>query len=166
MAGNGGVALDLKDRKILYELDLDSRQSFSRLGKKVRLSKEVVNYRVKRLMELGVIRQFHTVINVGKLGYTSFRLFLRLGGATPEKERGIIEYLLKQKIVIWLVSVEGNWDLVMWCCARDVGELGEFWRELFARYGQFIEDNWLSVWSKVWYFRRAYLLDKKFDNTR
>jgi hypothetical protein len=30
--------LDLKDRKILYELDINSRQSFSQLGKKVGLS--------------------------------------------------------------------------------------------------------------------------------
>ena len=41
--------LDLKDRKILYHLDIDSRQSFSQLGKKVGLSKDLIAYRVKKL---------------------------------------------------------------------------------------------------------------------
>jgi DNA-binding Lrp family transcriptional regulator len=40
--------LDLKDRKILYHLDLDSRQSFRSLGKKVGLSKDIITSRVKK----------------------------------------------------------------------------------------------------------------------
>ena len=42
------VGIDLKDRKIFYELDFDSRQSFLQLGKKVDLQKDMVAYRVKR----------------------------------------------------------------------------------------------------------------------
>jgi DNA-binding Lrp family transcriptional regulator len=50
--------LDVKDRKILYHLDLDSRQPFSQLGKKVGLSKDLVAYRVKKLHERGIIKNF------------------------------------------------------------------------------------------------------------
>ena len=39
--------LDLKDKKILYELDIDCRQSFRSIGRKVGLSKDVVATRVK-----------------------------------------------------------------------------------------------------------------------
>ena len=42
------VKIDLKDRKILYELDNYSRQSLSNIGKKVGLHKNVVLYRIKR----------------------------------------------------------------------------------------------------------------------
>jgi len=49
------VDIDLKDRKILYHLDLNCRQSNAQIGKKVRLSKEVVNYRIKRMEEEGII---------------------------------------------------------------------------------------------------------------
>jgi len=38
--------LDIKDKKILYELDLDSRQSFRSIGRKVGLTKDVVASRV------------------------------------------------------------------------------------------------------------------------
>jgi len=61
--------LDLKDRKILYELDINSRQSFSQLGKKVGLHKDVVAYRVKKLQEKGIIKNFYTELNGYKFGY-------------------------------------------------------------------------------------------------
>ncbi|MBT4825065.1 winged helix-turn-helix transcriptional regulator, partial [Candidatus Woesearchaeota archaeon] len=40
--------LTLKDKRILKELDLDARQSNSKIAKKTRLSKNIVNYRIKR----------------------------------------------------------------------------------------------------------------------
>jgi DNA-binding Lrp family transcriptional regulator len=40
--------LDLKDKKILYELDFNARQSNASIGKKVGLSKDIVNRRVKK----------------------------------------------------------------------------------------------------------------------
>ena len=43
------MTLDLKDRKILYELDRDSRRSFSQIGKNVGLKKDVIAYRIKKL---------------------------------------------------------------------------------------------------------------------
>ncbi|MFO7677029.1 MAG: AsnC family protein, partial [Thermoplasmatota archaeon] len=42
------MKLDLKDRKILYELDLDCRQSNSQIGKKVGLGRDVVSYRINK----------------------------------------------------------------------------------------------------------------------
>lgn len=39
------MKLDLKDKKILYELDLDSRATLNEIAQKVGLSKQVVDYR-------------------------------------------------------------------------------------------------------------------------
>lgn len=47
--------LDLKDRKLLYYLEQDSKQSFRALGRKVGLTKDVVASRVKKLQEKGNI---------------------------------------------------------------------------------------------------------------
>src|SRR3972149_2971844 len=46
--------LDAKNRKILYQLDINCRQSNASIGKKVGLSKEVVNYRIKKLENDGI----------------------------------------------------------------------------------------------------------------
>ena len=57
------IKLDLKDRKILYELDLDARQPLTQIGKKVGLSKDVVSYRMKKLQDEGIIKNYYTVID-------------------------------------------------------------------------------------------------------
>ena len=36
------IDIDKKDRKILYQLDLDSRQTVTQIGRKVNLKKDVV----------------------------------------------------------------------------------------------------------------------------
>ena len=56
--------IDLKDRKILYELDLNCRQSNTQIGKKVGLKRDVVSYRINRLQEEGVIKNFWTALVV------------------------------------------------------------------------------------------------------
>ena len=61
------VKLDLKDRKILYQLDINCRQSNTQFGKKVGLSKQVVDYRIKRMEEDGVIKCYWTDIDM--IGY-------------------------------------------------------------------------------------------------
>ena len=64
--------------EILSELDMDARQPISAIAKKVGLSKEVVNYRIKQLEKKKVIREYYTVLNITKLGLIFCRLFMRL----------------------------------------------------------------------------------------
>jgi len=155
------IKLDLKDRKILYELDINSRQSYHKIAKKVGLSKDSVIYRINKLQELGIIKQFHTVINVSKLGFISFRLYFKLQNTTPEKETEIIEFLKKQKIVTWIVSIDGEYDLGMWILTKSVKEMNDLWKELLTRFRDFIEKRNLTIFTKVSYFPRTYILEQK-----
>jgi len=63
------INIDLKDRKILYHLDLNCRQSYSQIGKKVGLSKKVVEYRVKRMEKEKIITGYWTNIDSYRFGY-------------------------------------------------------------------------------------------------
>lgn len=155
------VNLDLKDKKILYELDINSRQSFNEIAKKVGLSKDSIIYRINKLKDEGIIKQFHTILDIGKLGLISFRLYLKLQNTTPHQEMEIIEFLKKQRIVTWLVSIDGEYDLGMAVYAKSIKEMNEFWKELLKRYINFIAKKWLTIFTRVSYFPRAYLLGKK-----
>ena len=105
--------LDVKDRKILYELDLDSRQSFSQLGKKVSLHKDVVAYRVKKLQEKGIIKNFYTFIDSSKLlGLMAFRCYCSFQNITPKIKQEIIEYLVNSRCTNTVHSVLGSYDLI------------------------------------------------------
>jgi DNA-binding Lrp family transcriptional regulator len=155
------LKLDLKDRKILYELDINSRQSFHEIAKKVGLSKDSVIYRIKKLQEVGIIKQFHTVIDVGKLGFISFRLYLKLQNTTPDKEQEIIDFFKNQKIVTWLVSIDGEYNLGMWILTKSIKEMNKLWKELLKNFRDYIEKRWLTIFTRVSYFPRTYILEQK-----
>ena len=82
--------LDLKDRKILYELDLNCRQSNSQIGKKVGLKRDVVAYRIKKLQDEAIIKNFYTVIDTFRLGYNVFRIYINYQYVTSEIKEEII----------------------------------------------------------------------------
>jgi Lrp/AsnC family transcriptional regulator, leucine-responsive regulatory protein len=156
--------LDLKDKKLLYELDTNSRQSFNELSRKLKLSKTAVTYRINNLKKEGIIKQFQTVINFGKLEFIGFRLYLKLQGTTPRKKEEIIEFFKKKDIVAWAVSIEGEYDLGFLILAKTIKEMSDLWDEILERYVNFIKERFLAIMTHVSYFSRAYLLDLKHNN--
>jgi Lrp/AsnC family leucine-responsive transcriptional regulator len=157
------LKLDLKDKKILYELDINSRESFSVIAKKVGLSKNSVIERVKKLRELGIIRSYHVWIDEAKLGFMHFRIYLNLKNASPQKENEIIEFLARKKIVTWVGSMDGAFNLGALVITKNINELHELWDELFSRYVNFIQDRLLAIVAKKDYYSKAYLIQKKSD---
>ena len=153
--------LDLKDKKLLYELDLNSRQYFNELAKKLKLSKNAIIYRAINLEKAGVIKQFHTVVDIGKLGYISFRLYLKLQNTTPEKEQEIINFLKQKEIVTWIVSIQGDYNIGALILTKSVKEMNKLWKELLEKYTNYLDERLLTIITKVSYFSRAYLLDLK-----
>ena len=61
--------LDLKDKRILFELEQDSRQSLNQLSKKVGLKKETLFHRIKNLEKRRIIKGYLTEIDIYKLGF-------------------------------------------------------------------------------------------------
>ncbi len=155
------IKLDLKDKKILYELDLNSKQSFNEIAKKVGLSKDSIIYRIKNLQKTGIIKQFQTLVNFGKLGFTSFRLYLKFQNTTSSKEKEIIEFLKKQKDIVWIVSIEGEYDLGILILTKNLKEMNILWEELLQKYRNFIDRKWLTIFTKIKYYPRTYILENK-----
>jgi len=153
------VKVDLKDKKILYELDYDSRQSYSQIGKKVGLHKNITLYRVKRLMEKGVIRYFYTVIDSFKLGYNSYRIYLVFQNATPDVKKEIIEYFVKNQHTWWVGTFEGNYDLAVVIWVKDIHDFHIFWDETLKKYRHFFQDQNFCNYVRLHLFRHSFIAD-------
>ncbi|PIY59957.1 hypothetical protein COY95_04315, partial [Candidatus Woesearchaeota archaeon CG_4_10_14_0_8_um_filter_47_5] len=119
------VGLDAKDLQIMRELDYDSRMPLTVLGRRVRLSKEVVHYRVRKLAERGFIKKFYAILDTAKLGYYSFKVYFQFQNTTPAQERSLLSYLQKQPNVFWIATSSGKFDLLIGVWARDVVEFDE-----------------------------------------
>jgi DNA-binding Lrp family transcriptional regulator len=123
-------AIDEKDRKILVELDKDARQTDSDIAKKVRLSKQVTNYSIKHLIERGIISNFYTIINIGKLSYASYYLFLQLQNINEKEERDLLEKIKNKHYVGWIVNSSGKWDVVLCIYAQSTLQFDKAMNEI------------------------------------
>ena len=153
--------LDMKDRKIIYELDKNCRQSNNQIAKKVRLSKNAVSYRINRLIRDGVVKSFHTLINIGKLGYTGFRIYINLKNTTTEIEKEIIDFLKAKPEVTWVASLEGEYNLGMFIMAKNIHEVDAVWASLLEKYINYFYERSLAIIVKSSYFSLGYIIDKE-----
>ncbi len=151
--------LDLKDRKILYELDLNARQTDSEIAKKVGLTRDSTRYRINRLIENGYIHYFMTLLNSMKLGYNWYRTFFKFQNLTLEKEKEIIDYLKDR--ASWISKVEGIWDLNTGIFVKNVYEYRDLINEFLLKYSSFIERYEVAIVTREWNYHRDYLLNKK-----
>lgn len=153
--------MDKKDSFILKELDNNSRQPYSLIAKKVKLSKDAVKYRINKLVESGVIKGFRTIINIGKLGYVPVRFLIKLKGVSPEKEQEIIEFFKSSKYLGWIVSVEGYWDINTYFYFKTTNQMAEFYNLFISKYRTFIDDKNFNIYENIVCYSREYFDDSQ-----
>lgn len=144
--------LDSKDHKIIYNLFLNSRDSFSAIGKKVGLPKTVVKYRIDRLVKEKIIQNFNAMIDVFKLGYTVYRLNFIFQYASPEKENEIINYFKNYKNTWSASSAKGRYDFTTTILIKNQNEFYSFYEETLIRYRYFLKEiNFSQLYEKFGY---------------
>ena len=149
--------LDKKDRDLLAELDSNSRQTYLQIGKKLRLSKDTVKYRIERLEKTGIIEGDYAEINTKQLGYTIYRFYLKLQDLDANKKKALIDWLAKRRETFFIAEVIGPWDLSVLIWAKDYGELETFWNAFKQRYRHYLQTYLLSIFIKLHIFPRKYL---------
>jgi len=157
--------MDLKNRKILYHLDLNSRQSFSQVGKKVGLHKDVVANRVKRLQEKGIIVRFNTLIDYFKLGYSCMRFYFNYQYITPEIKKEIIDHFVNFNCAHIVASPEGGVELVVFLLAKNVNEIHSFWQKTLSKYRDYFAEQKIAPFVGEKIYPKSFLLDQKDDRT-
>ena len=158
--------LDLKDKKILSELDKNARLSNIQIGKKVRLSKEVVKYRIDNLTKKGVIIRFHTVVNYFKLGMVKFKLYLRLTNASKNKLEEIAEYFYKHKKTEWVVLTTGRWDLISGFIVNNVNEFDDEVQIVLNQFSQFIQEKAVTTTLYIAHQTREFLKETSKETSK
>ena len=155
------VKLDLKDRKLLFALDFHARMPNSVLAKKIGLSKQGVDNKIRNLMKKGVITGFYPLINLTKLGAIYGRIFLSTQNLTKEKEQEIHDFLKNDPRFKWVIIGEGNYDLFFGVWTKSLAEFKSIVDEVVSRYSFYIKENKESILIKLTHFQNRFFLDTK-----
>ena len=152
--------LDKLDKKILHELDKNSRIPASKLAKKLKISREVADYRIKRLIEHKIIRSFFTHIHSEKLGFTNYEVYFKTKGMGKEEEGKLIEFFCRHDMVFQVISCDGAYDLIVHLVERDIYKLNAIIQECLHSYGHFFISKDITLITKLLHCNKKFLLDK------
>lgn len=155
--------LDLLDRRILFELDRDAGVSSSKIGKKLRRSAQVVNYRIQKLESEGIVKNFISFVDYKKLGFTYHHINFRLQNLTEKSEATLFKHLAKMPNIGILLRCVGAWDLNVGVLAKDVFELNEIVDDIESRFGKYLKDNSKSTHIGAYRLVRNYLVPAEYQ---
>lgn len=155
------IDLDRIDRKILYMLDKNSRQHSSEIAKKLKLSRQVVDYRIKKLLSRGFIRSFTSFTDPSKFGLSSWKIYLQLRGTSEKVENEMLSYLGSSKNVWWTVKCFGSYDLLFSVLAKDFYDFNKILYNFNNLFGDYIHKEDINNHLEPIYFSRGWLVNQE-----
>ncbi len=121
-----GEVLDKIDLRLLEELKKNARENIAALSKKLGIPRTTVHYRIKKLVEEGVIEKFTIKPNYKKLnlGTTAF-ILARYDPDSGLTQREVAERVATINGVYEVHIIAGEWDLLIKVRAASAEDIGK-----------------------------------------
>ncbi len=155
---NNIIKIDLKDRKILRELDMNARVNIKELAKKVQLSRQVVQYRIERMRREGLLLGALTIFDSGVVGQRWFRIIIQLNKINKVEKEKFIEHLKNHPQVFWVGEVGGNWDFIVNFIVEDQFSFNRIFEKFLEEWGKFVQRYEVLTYINVTDQARQYVL--------
>jgi len=111
------------DKKILFELIKNSRQSLNQISKTTKIPKSSIQYKIKSLEKNGIIISYYTFIDNSFLRPIYAKLGLNLFNTNKEKLKTIIKKLKIEKNISKIYATHGAYDLCIGISTNSIQEL-------------------------------------------
>jgi Lrp/AsnC family transcriptional regulator, leucine-responsive regulatory protein len=154
------VKLDEYDKKLLYELDRDAHTSLTMLAKRLKKSKQFIDYRIKKLEENKIIIRYHAIIDASRLGFTTYRIYLKFQQTLKSDEEEIYAFLEKFDNIWTIAKLHGKWDVAFFVGTKIIKDLHDVWDDLLDKFKDKIKDYSIAVYAPIINFNRTFFTDK------
>jgi DNA-binding Lrp family transcriptional regulator len=153
--------LDTKDYAILRELDANFRQSFSKIGKKVGLSKNSVALRFEKIKRYTL----HNVTGLNNeiMGYTFVKVYYSFDFYNESIEKAIIEEVKKNKNIRWAERYYGIYDIGIGLMVKNIDEIISQVNSFDERFSQKINKKDIQIVYNQDYFRYNFIHKNPVD---
>src|SRR3989344_5416549 len=152
--------MDMIDSRLVYELNWNARQSYSKLAKKLRLSKQVVRYRIRQLEDKKIILSYHAVIDWRRIGYNAIRIYLKWQNISLEQEKKVYEEINEDPLFMWSIRFEGEIDIAFYVWIKEVQEFSKKWFEFISKYKKYIQNYEIYESVDMVHYPMKFLVDK------
>ena len=110
--------IDAIDVRILEELTADARVSFVKLAQKLKVSNTLIHQRVKKLKEIGILKQAIYQIDPWRLGYQT-SAYTQIMLESAKQHRAVEEELAKIPEIVECVNISGRYALLVKIYAKN-----------------------------------------------
>ena len=132
--------LDETDKKILKELSKNARINIVNLAEKTKLSRDIINYRLKKLTKEKIIVQYRCYLNLQNVGLNHYKIIFRTKNFDEQPEKEIKSYVTQHKKATQFLKLIGSWDLEIEFETEDEDELYKFLTDIRKRFSNVIRD--------------------------
>jgi len=157
--------LDVKDKKILYQLLLNCRQSLKSIGKKVGISAELAFYRLQRLLQNKIITDYMMFINFESLGYSMIMTHYKFVNINSAMKEEILQFFIRNKNTFYVSLVEGTNDLEVDFYMGDPREFESLMDEIREKYFQYLLFKSSKFTIKAEFYNYSFLVDHPVKKT-
>jgi len=147
--------LDQIDKEIIWVLDENARHSVSRISQLIGCSKQKVSYRLRKMIKLGILNLFSTIINKTKLGYFPCQIYLKFKKTPSCKE--VLKKLEKIPSLHWEGLVEGDYDLIIFIMIKSLEECWKVYQTIIDKFSDSLVKKEILLSSTTYHFNHSYL---------
>jgi len=129
--------VDNTDIEILRKISNNADFNFTELSKELGISKDIVKYRINKMISNRIIVQFRPAINYSVLGLSIHSVLLKTNCGRDEE----LEIFLKNsESVLWAVSTFGDWQYLVYIIADDNQILHKFIQEIKSKFEKVVKN--------------------------
>jgi len=129
------LSIDKTDIEILKMLNKDSRKTLTSIGKQFNLSRDVVKYRIRKMINDGIIKDFQIRINHFKLGFNCSTLLLKLKTVDEDRKNEVFKFIKSQNLVNIVVKQVSEWNWSVEVYYRNTAEFSRIMNTLKSFLG-------------------------------
>ena len=158
------VTIDKIDQKILSVLLTNARISTAELAKVIKNNYPVVRNRLNRLVEKGVIRFFHPILQYPGIGIRRYYgVYLSIKSPSDEHLENLLKEFVANPYIIKVYELEGRWNVFLLVTTNYIKEARNVLNEIRQSCrGHLISFSIMATYT-ISYLNRQFFLSETFD---
>jgi len=137
---NQAIHLDETEKKLLKNLATNARINIVDLAAKTKLTRDVINYRLKKLAKEKIIVQYRCYLNLPNLGINHYKIIFRTKNLDEQSEKELKSYVAHHKKATQLLKLIGSWDLEIEFETQNEDELYKILTDIRKKFSRIIRD--------------------------
>ncbi len=146
--GGKKVNIDSKDLQILHLMALNARIPLTEIAEKLNSSATMINYRIKKLIKIGIIQGFRINIDFSKFDLQQFKVHITL--KNYEKMKNIINYVKFYPNLTYTNEVVDHCDLGLNFYLHNFHELHPFIKDIYNKFPNDIKNHMTFTFPEIY----------------